>query len=374
VSVTAQLADGRTLEFPDGTDPAVVQATVRKMLNPVPATRAVTPQIGGVLGVRRQEQPPDAGARVLDAMERAPDVVGGSVTDALAGKVPAPMAGAAGYAANVATQAGEALAGGGAGRELAEGSMKGARWMMQSALKPTWAQLRTGKAARAIDTMLNEGLNATEGGVKTLKTKISDLNSEVQSLIANSTGVVNKSEVARTIGKALQDFKYRDLKDVDAIKSYWDTFKQRWFPADNIPVQEAQKIKQGVYQDLGDAAYGQQGAGAKEAQKAAARGLKEGIEQAEPDVIPLNAKQSELINALKVTERRALYDMNKNPMSLALLAHNPASFATFMADKSALFKSLVARMLAANKGVTVPQAAGQVAGGAVGMAQGQAGQ
>ena len=28
MTVTAELADGRTLEFPDGTDPAVVQATV----------------------------------------------------------------------------------------------------------------------------------------------------------------------------------------------------------------------------------------------------------------------------------------------------------------------------------------------------------
>jgi len=32
----AELADGRVLEFPDGTDPAVVQATVRKLLGPAP--------------------------------------------------------------------------------------------------------------------------------------------------------------------------------------------------------------------------------------------------------------------------------------------------------------------------------------------------
>lgn len=32
MTVTAQLADGRTLEFPDGTDPAVVQATVKKVI------------------------------------------------------------------------------------------------------------------------------------------------------------------------------------------------------------------------------------------------------------------------------------------------------------------------------------------------------
>lgn len=32
MSMTAQLADGRTLSFPDGTDPAVIQATVKKVL------------------------------------------------------------------------------------------------------------------------------------------------------------------------------------------------------------------------------------------------------------------------------------------------------------------------------------------------------
>ena len=32
MAVYAQLADGRVLEFPDGTDPAVIQATVKKVI------------------------------------------------------------------------------------------------------------------------------------------------------------------------------------------------------------------------------------------------------------------------------------------------------------------------------------------------------
>jgi hypothetical protein len=32
-------------------------------------------------------------------------------------------------------------------------------------------------------------------------------------------------------------------------------------------------------------------------------------------------------------------EMNKNPMGLAALAHNPVGWVAFMADKSALFKS-----------------------------------
>ena len=34
MTIQAQLADGRVLEFPDGTDPNVIQATVKKMLAP----------------------------------------------------------------------------------------------------------------------------------------------------------------------------------------------------------------------------------------------------------------------------------------------------------------------------------------------------
>ncbi len=80
-----------------------------------------------------------------------------------------------------------------------------------------------------------------------------------------------------------------------------------------------------------------------EAQKGLARGLKEGIAQAEPRVSALNAQESALIRTLGVAERRAMMDLNKNPMGLSLLAQNPAAWAAFMADKSALFKSLAAR-------------------------------
>ena len=33
MTITANLPDGRTLNFPDGTDPAVIQRTVKNMLN-----------------------------------------------------------------------------------------------------------------------------------------------------------------------------------------------------------------------------------------------------------------------------------------------------------------------------------------------------
>lgn len=58
MSIQAQLADGRVLEFPDGTDPSVIQSTVKKVLGvaeaaapaPTPAASAPAPTASSILG------------------------------------------------------------------------------------------------------------------------------------------------------------------------------------------------------------------------------------------------------------------------------------------------------------------------------------
>jgi len=110
-----------------------------------------------------------------------------------------------------------------------------------------------------------------------------------------------------------------------------------------IPVQLAQELKKGTYQVL-KGKYGEVGSAATEAQKALARGLKEGIADAVPQVAGLNARESALLKTLGVAERRALMDANKNPFGLSLLAGNPGAWAAFIADRSAAFKGLAARM------------------------------
>lgn len=49
MSLTAELADGRVLEFPDGTDPAVVQATVKKMVAPPSIPQRIGRNIAGTM-------------------------------------------------------------------------------------------------------------------------------------------------------------------------------------------------------------------------------------------------------------------------------------------------------------------------------------
>lgn len=234
-----------------------------------------------------------------------------------------------------------------------------AKGLMSSALKPTLEQLRTGKAARAIDTMLEKGINATPGGAAKLRAEIDTLNAEIFDAIKNSGATVDKYAAARELYKLTQDLKKQVTpgNDLAIVRGAYNEFLNHPLLSGNdIPVALAQELKQGTYKSVGGKAYGELKGTEIEAQKALARGLKEEIAQAVPGIGRLNAMESEALNALSVVERRALMDANKNPMGLSLLANNPKAWAAFMADKSALFKSLLARMV--NSGAAPVEAAG----------------
>lgn len=280
-----------------------------------------------------------------------------------------PPKGAAGLglAANVGTQALPALLGGEAAKAASPAFRKGAEELMQSAIKPTIKQLKTGDAAQAISTMLDEGVSVTRGGMEKLRGKIDELNNQIKSSISNSRASVKKSSVVKGLQDTIDKFKNQvtPQSDIGAIKQAWDDFINHPMlqNGDLIPVQLAQKLKQGTYKAL-SGKYGEVGSASTEAQKTLARGLKEGVAQAVPKVRALNAEESKLINALNVGERRVLLDANKNPAGLGWLTVNPEKFAAWMADRSPLFKSLVARMLNAGKEQIPANAARAVGTGA----------
>jgi len=238
-----------------------------------------------------------------------------------------------------------------------------ARRFMQSALKPTERDLATGNAGRAVETLLKEGLSPSKGGVDKLNRTIGDLNSQVESQIAGSNQMVNVPRV----GSRLQTPWDRAVKQVNpqqdmaAVRGTWDDF--RTSPSivgkTEIPVQLAHQLKKGTYQALGKKSYGELGTSSTEAQKALARGLREEVASKVPSVVKPLQREAELMNTLDVAERRALMELNKNPMGLSLLANNPYAWAGFMADRSAAFKAAVAHLLYGNPKL---QAANQTAG------------
>lgn len=236
---------------------------------------------------------------------------------------------------------------GASGGRLAELAHGGAESLMQSALKPTLRQLASGDASVAARTLLDYGINPTKAGVERLRGLIDDLNTQVADNIANSTATISKSNVLQRLADVKTAFGHTvsPTSDLAAIDRVGDDFLAHpLYPGPDLSVQAAQQLKQGTYKTLSKK-YGQVGAADVEAQKGVARGLKEEISNAVPEVAGLNAEESKLIKTLKVSERRALMDLNKNPLGLTTLASSPAAMATFFADRSAAFKSIAARMI-----------------------------
>lgn len=300
--------------------------------------------------------------------------LGGGISDFASRFLPPEAAAGLGSAVPAVVAGAPALLGGSVGKTLTPAFEAGGKWLMQSAVKPTWQAIRTGEASKAIDTLLAEGVNATKGGMEKLRGNIDKLNEQISGAIESSPATVSKGEIGTRLLDTWNKFKNQvnPQADLDAIKQAWLNFRNHPDLAgqQEIPVQVAQKLKQGTYRILADK-YGEAGAAATEAQKSLARGLKETISSAVPEVAPLNERASNLLNALNVGERRAFMDPNRNPLNLALLTHNPAEFIGFMADKSALIKSLLARLMHSGQ---VPALTGMSGGALSGAMQGQAAQ
>lgn len=302
---------------------------------------------------------------------------GGKVTDAATSMGASPeVAAGAGFVANVATQAVPALMTGKFVQEKAAPIMEaGARRLMQSALKPTYEAHKSGDAAKAITTMLQEGYNPTKGGVQAMQQRITQLSDEITEAIKNSTAVVNKNDVASRLGAALDKFRKQvnPQADLATIEKSWSDFLAHPDLAGklNMPVQLAHSMKQGTYRSLGDKPYGELSGASTEAQKHLARGLKEEVSAAVPGVADRNELISALINAKDIAQRRVFMSGNNNPVGLGALASSKEAALGFMADKSDLVKALLARLMNASA-ERVPQAIGSGVGAAVMAQTGQA--
>jgi len=248
---------------------------------------------------------------------------------------------------------------------------------MTSALKPRLGEFNTGDAGRAVDTMLNEGVNVTHGGSETLRGMIDAINQQIKDKIAGSTATVSKEAIAAPLTETLKRVTQQvnpnaDIASVNAAKNEFMNHPAlpKVTPAktvespildeggrpftteipesgtEQIPVQTAQEIKQGTYRALGDKAYnGELKSADTMSQKDLARGAKEQVAEAVPEVGPLNAKESELINAVEMAERAVFNHTKTNPGSLGPLGGHLAGIAAFLAGRSPLSKSLIAHGL-----------------------------
>ena len=287
--------------------------------------------------------------RAAEALDKAAYEGGGIVTDYASKVMPPEAAAALGTAANVGIQAVPTVFGGGAGKVASEPMRQAGRWLMNSALKPSAKQHATGKADAAIETMLREGYSPTKSGVEQMQREIDRLNDEISKSIGGSAATIEKQKVVDRLQDLLTKFQMQvtPASDVNAIKAAGDEFLTHPMFAgrNDIPVQLAQELKKGTYKALGSKSYGEQKGASTEAQKSLARGLKEEIASAVPEVQAMNALESELLNARKIAGHRVAMDANKNPLGLGALIQQPWMLPVWMWDRSPGAKGLTARML-----------------------------
>lgn len=198
--------------------------------------------------------------------------------------------------------------------------------LYQSALKPS-TTLSAEQRAEVLLNGLREGIPISKAGLEQLDNTIDSLNGEIASKIkaAGAAGeTIMKSDVVSYLDE-IREFSKSTLnpkallKDIDALE---DGFMKRasdgaW--VDEIPIAEAQQIKQNTYRLLRKS-YGEMKGIEVEAQKALTRGIKEQIyktlETEYPELRGLNLRESKLLDLEKQLERATGRITNKDIIGL----------------------------------------------------------
>lgn len=269
-----------------------------------------------------------------------------------------------GFANNVGIQAIPALLGGRAATAAAPALESAAKWLMQSSVKPGLAARESGDAARAINTMLEKGINATGGGLEAVQSRVSSLEDSIQNVLKMSPATVNKEKVASYIKSAADDAlntikEPRNLQQVQKARNDFSNNLNSIRDVENIPVSVANNIKQRFYKELDERASAYEKGAAltsyDKGQKAIAGGLRAEIGEAVPAVVPSLKEQSELLNVLKVAGPQVRREGNKNPVGLGWLSPSMERTAAWMLDRYPWFKSMLARGLYSGS-EAIPQA------------------
>ena len=341
---------------------------------PAEPTTPDSPVMAGAMGaVKGALIAPRLGLLSNEIYERGSDVIGSAVTEGSSRiGLPSEVAAGLGTAAYVGAQSLPVIAG---SKIIGQGSApaleSGAKRLMQSSIKPNAKTIASGDAPKAIQTMLDRGINATEGGMKATQARVTALEGTIDDLLKNSPATVDKFEVAKNLKTAVQQVNL-NLERAANVKEIQGAYEKFWNHEaiknlDKLPASLANKMKQAFYKELSEKAYvpGASLSAQDKAQKALAAGLREGVAKAEPAVAPTLAEQAELINVLKVAGPQAGREGNKNIIGLGSLSPTLQNAAVWMLDRYPWFKSMLARGMYSGS-TRIPQAAA-----GVGMAAGK---
>lgn len=276
--------------------------------------------------------------------------VGGAAGQALKGAV---QGTAAPTMAGRAAQIGTAGAGQGGAEAVGAGlgaiASKVAPKLMQSALKPTLSVLKEYRTtpARLVKTLLDEGVNVSEGGLQRLNDLLTAKNVEIADAVKNAPGLIGKDSILSRLGQTYERFS-KGLDARGAMKAISEEggklIDHPEYVGDALTVPQAQGLKQAIYAEASDA-YGQLSRPALEAKKSIARGLKEEIETAAPGIKGLNAREAEFMAARDAVERRVTVAGNRDPVGFAWVAAHPTTFLAALIDRAPVVKSMLSHLM-----------------------------
>lgn len=186
-----------------------------------------------------------------------------------------------------------------------------AKEIYQSSLKPPPGSNSTTKVARMVDTGIQNQIPVSAKGVEKISGLIDDLNQKISAEINSAPNrPINPSQAVQNLNDVRQKFASQvnpqdDLAEINKSQDqFLDQFRnQPGGAVRNMTAAEAQAMKQGTYRVLGGKAYGEMKGATIEAQKALARGLKEELDNAFPELSNLNSQEGALLDLQPVLER-----------------------------------------------------------------------
>lgn len=173
----------------------------------------------------------------------------------------------------------------------------------ESALKPS-TSLSPAQRTQLAQTGLNEKIPVSQKGLENLGDLIDNVNKDISDKIqSNPNAPINKFSVSSRLNQTAQRFSNQvsPSSDLNAISNVGNDFLDT--APDPLTAEQAQRMKQGTYQALGDKAYGELQGASREAQKSLARGLKEELAVQFPELNELNARDSRLLDLQDSLER-----------------------------------------------------------------------
>lgn len=186
----------------------------------------------------------------------------------------------------------------------------------QSALKPS-TTIPPAKVDRMVQTGLENEIPVSKGGAEKLQSLLEDLQDKVTQEIGSGQGkTISKGAVLQRLNPVAARFAQQvtPAADLNAIADTGTEFAAS-HPAD-IPAADAQAMKVGTYQQLKGKAYGELKSATIESQKALARGLKEELANAFPELSNLNAQESKIYDLQPILEKAIQRQANHQIMGI----------------------------------------------------------